>query len=362
MKGMRIAAIALAIACMMLLASCGQAQQPQQGTEQEPETISEGVDTKISVSYDGQAAPAGARFLKEGDSIAVISPSALPTQEQVDAVVAGLESWGYVPVQGKHVVQQDRTLDDCLADLVWALEDDSIDAVFCVRGGYGVSEVADALPAGLVEQADKPVIGYSDITVLHSAWTSAGVPSFHACMSGAFADDFPEACAEAERRMLAGELPSYTCEGTSPGKQGAADGVLIGGNLSTFTSVLGTAYDCTKIDEPYILFLEDVGEDVQHVHRYLAVLKHLGVLDRAAGVVFGEWTDVPTDMDDYDGSSRGGTFASMADMITRQYLDDLDCPVAFDFPAGHGDANYPLLMGAEAHLNVGAGTYTLSWN
>lgn len=362
MKGKRIAAIALAIACTMLLASCGQAQQPQQNGAQEPETTSVGVDTKVTVAYDGQAGPAGVRFLKEGDHVAVISPSALPTQEQVDAVTSGLESWGYVPVEGKHVVQQDRTLDDCLADLVWALEDDSIDAVFCVRGGYGVSEVADVLPEGLVAKAGKPVIGYSDITVLHSAWTSAGVPSFHACMSGAFADDFPAECAEAERRMLEGELPTYTCEGTSLGKQGTADGILIGGNLSTFTSVLGTAYDCTKIDGPYILFLEDVGEDVQHAHRYLAVLKHLGVLDRAAGIVFGEWTDVPTDMDDYDGSSRGGTFASMDDMIARQYLDDLECPVAFDFPAGHGDANYPLLMGAEAHLDVADGSYTLAWN
>ena len=361
MKGTRIAGVALAIACAMLLASCGQAQRPQNGA-QEPATTSEGADTKIAVTYDGQAGLAGARFLKDGDRVAVISPSALPTREQVDAVVEGLEGWGYEPVEGEHVVQQGRTLDDCLADLVWALEDDSVDAVFCVRGGYGASEVADALPAGLVVKAGKPVIGYSDVTALHSAWAGAGVPSFHACMSGAFADDFPAECAEAERRMLKGEVPAYACEGTSPGKPGEADGVLVGGNLSTFTSVLGTAYDCTEAGGPYILFLEDVGEDVQHVHRYLAVLKHLGVLDRAAGIVFGEWTDVPADMDDYDGSSRGGAFASMSDMIARQYLGDLECPVAFGFPAGHGDANYPLLMGAEAHLDVAEGGYTLSWS
>ena len=364
MKRIKIVSIVLALACMMILASCGQAQQAQQSqssAQQKPETVSEGVDTPITVSYDKKAALDKSYFLTEGDSIAVIAPSALPTQEQVDAVVKGLKDWGYVPVEGKHVVQENRSLADCLDDLTWALEDKSIKAIFCVRGGYGVSEVADALPAGLIAKANKPIIGYSDITVLHSAWTSAGLPSIHACMSGAFADDFPKECVEAEQKMLKGETPTYTCKVSGLGKEGKAEGVLIGGNLSTFTSVLGTAYDCTKTDRPYILFLEDVGEDVQHVHRYLAILKHLGVLDRASGIVFGEWTDVPTDMDDYDGTSRSGTFASMTDMISRQYLPDLNCPVAFNFPAGHGDTNYPLLMGVEAHLDVTSDSYTLSW-
>ena len=180
-------------------------------------------------------------------------------------------------------------------------------------------------------------------------------------MSAAF-DDFPQDCADAEQRILAGEIPSYTCEGPDINQAGKAEGVLIGGNLSTFTSVLGTAYDCTKIDQPYILFLEDVGEDVQHSHRYLAILKHLGVLDRAEGIVFGEWVEVPTDMDDYDGTSRGGEFASMDDMIVRQYLPNYDGPMAFDFPAGHGDTNYPLLLGAKAKLDVYGSNYTLSWD
>jgi muramoyltetrapeptide carboxypeptidase len=179
-------------------------------------------------------------------------------------------------------------------------------------------------------------------------------------MSAAFTD-LPQECVEVEQRMLRGEIPSYTCEGSDYDKQGQAEGILIGGNLSTFTSVLGTVYDCTKTDQPYILFFEDESEDLQHVHRYLAVLKHLGVLDRASGIVVGEWVDVPTDMDDYDGSSRGGAFKSMSDMISRQYLSDLDIPVAFDFPAGHGETNYPLLMGAKARLDVSAGSFTLSW-
>lgn len=137
--------------------------------------------------------------------------------------------------------------------------------------------------------------------------------------------------------------------------------MLIGGNLATFISVINTAYDCAKTDEPYILFLEDVGENYRYLHRYLTVLKHAGVLDRASGIVFGEWTDLPVEGASYNGNSRGGEFASVADMISRQFLGDTTIPVAFGFPTGHGDVNYPLLMGERARLSVGEDSFTLSW-
>ena len=299
-------------------------------------------------------------FLKTGDKIAVISPSALPSKEQVDATVKGLKSWGYVPVMGKFVYGAVRSLADCIADLEWALSNPEIKAIFCVRGGYGSSEVMDQMSLELIASARKPIIGYSDITVYHSAWTSAGLVSIHACMSGTFAG-LPAECVDAEKNIIQGKVPSYTCESKFKGKKGEAEGILIGGNLSTFCSVLGTSFDSTKSGEKYILFLEDEGENFQHLHRYLTVLKHLGVLDRAAGIVFGEWADIPADMGDYSGSSRGGTYASVADMICRQFLDGLDIPVAFGFPAGHGDVNYPLLMGAKAHLKVTGKNFTLSY-
>ena len=351
-----IAACMLAL-CVLACTACAQ-QQAEEASE--PETFTEGVDTACEVSYSAYAGEHGSLFLKEGDSVAVISPSSLPTREQVDAVVTGLKEWGYTPVEGEYVCVEERTLENCLSDLEWALNDPTIKAVFCVRGGYGASEVADVMAADLVKNANKLIIGYSDITVYHSAWTVAGVPSIHASMSAAFGD-FPEACFEAEHNIIEGQIPSYTCAGSDYDKTGEAEGILIGGNLSTFTSVIGAAFDSTKIDEPYILFLEDEGENMQHLHRYLTVLKHAGALDKAAGIVFGEWADIPTDLEDYSGDSRGGTFTSMGDMISRQFLQDLDIPVAFGFPGGHGDTNYPLLMGEKAHLTVSDGSFSLSW-
>ncbi|MBR5089288.1 MAG: LD-carboxypeptidase [Ruminiclostridium sp.] len=352
----------LVIALALMTGSCESKspapEKPAEPATTEVQLLSEGVDTECTIEYKTYSGEHSSMFLSAGDRIAVISPSALPSREQTDAVINGLKEWGYEPVEGKYVCTETRTTDEILEDLEWALKDPDIKAVFCVRGGYGASEIADILPGDLIKTSGKLIIGYSDITVYHSAWTSNDLPSVHSCMSGTFGD-FPESCFEAEEKIIKGEIPVYTCKSSSYCKTGDAKGVLIGGNLSTFCSVIGAAYDCTKTDRPYILFLEDESEDIQHIHRYLTILKHAGVLDKAAGIVFGEWVDLPLSMGDYDGHSRGGEFKSVGDMISRQFLADLNIPVAFGFPAGHGDVNYPLLMGETAELSVDADNFRL---
>ena len=190
------------------------------------EYVSEGEDTVCEIAgyhpYRGGTAPWS---LSEGDRVAVISPSEMPSREQVDATRKGLEAWGFVPVEGDHVCQETRTLDEQREDLEWALTDPDIKAVFCVRGGYGSSELMDRLSLDRIRNAGKPIVGYSDITVYHSAWTAAGLPSVHASMSAAFMD-LPQDCAEAERRILLGEIPSYRCRTDTPCVDGEASGVL----------------------------------------------------------------------------------------------------------------------------------------
>ena len=72
----------------------------------------------------------------------------------------GLREWGYIPIEGKYVCCEGRTLDNCIEDLLWTLEDPEINAVFCVRGGYASTEVMDRLPLSVIELAEKPIIGY----------------------------------------------------------------------------------------------------------------------------------------------------------------------------------------------------------
>lgn len=331
----------------------------------DPQSYSEGADTSCKVRFAPYAGSHRDMFLSEGDRIAVISPSALPSREQVDATVNGLRSWGYIPVEGKHVCDEVRSKEDCLEDLRWALEDPSIKAVFCVRGGYGASEVMDEMvlrAPELIKSSRKLIIGYSDITVFHSAWTVAGLPSVHCSMSATFMD-LPKKNANVEKQMLKGSIPAYVCKNGPHYREGEAEGILIGGNLSTFTSVLNTAYDATARQIPYILFIEDESENLQHIHRYLTILKHCGVLERASGIICGEWVDMPSiEESDYNGSSRGGKYKSVADMIVREFTQGLDIPVAFGFPAGHGKVNYPLLMGEKVRLTVDQKQFKIEWN
>ncbi len=345
---------------MMGLVICGQEDKAAAKSQ----SYSEGVDTACRISFAPFNAPYLDMFLSEGDRIAVISPSALPVREQVDATVKGLRSWGYIPVEGKHVCDDVCSKEDCIEDMLWALQDPSIKAIFCVRGGYGSSEIMDEISVrapGLVESSGKLIIGYSDITVFHSAWAAAGLPSIHCSMSAAFTG-LSEGNADAQKRILSGEIPAYVCKNGSYYKAGEAEGILTGGNLSTLTSVLNTAYDATARQTQYILFLEDVGEDLQHIHRYLTILKHLGVLQRASGIICGEWVDMPgIEEGDYNGNSRGGAYRSVADMISREFTNDLNIPVAFGFPAGHGENNYPLLMGAKVRLKVKQDQFSIEW-
>ena len=327
----------------------------------EDERLSEGVDTPVEVTgfetFKGSDADC---FLKAGDKVAVISPSSLPTRAQTDTVIRGLAEWGYVPVEGEYVCTMDRTLDNCREDLEWALSDPEIKGIFCVRGGYASCEVVEAMNRKLIVEAKKPIIGFSDITACHSAWTVAGVPSIHASMSAAFSD-LPQECGDIERKMLQGDIPAYKCKGSEYDSQGAAEGILVGGNLTIMMTVSNTVYDSTKQDQPYILFLEDCECDYHQIHYAMTVLKNNGVLEHASGIILGEWTDTDPESGDYVGDSRGGRFRSVYDMLYRQFLKNLNIPIAYGFPGGHGEKNYPLLMGEKVRLNVTQDSFSLEW-
>ncbi len=363
----RISIILLASAiCISCLAGCGSTSPSGTNADQasdsgSDEIINEGVDTEVEVlGYSEYSGIDKGYFLSEGDRVAVISPSALPSREQVDATINGLKEWGYVPVEGKYVCPEVRTVEECLEDLEWALNDPDIKAIFCVRGGYASTEVLDIMSLETIAASKKLIIGYSDISAYHSAWTVSGLPSVHASMSAAFTD-LSEECVEVEKHIIKGEIPAYKVAGSEYDKQGTAEGVLIGGNLTIFRCGLNTDYDSSLLDQPYILFLEDVGSDYLSAHASLTSLRNRGVLENAAGIILGEWTDFYTGGTDYTGTSRGGQFTSVADMIYRQFLKDLDIPVAFGFPAGHGENNYPLLMGENLRLTVEEDGYTLEW-
>ena len=304
--------------------------------------------------------------ISPGQRVALIAPAG-PLSERDDLaraqwLCAGL---GVEPVPGAHCLDRHGYLagtDEArLADLNHALTDPSIDAVWCLRGGYGVTRILDNVAFGAFAARPKPVLGFSDITALLVALHQVtGVTTFHGPMSRAPLTSFSRG--HLERVLMAaapaGRLgtlppPAGVLAPRSPRlvtlREGIADGPLVGGNLTLLAALAGTRY-FPDLDGA-ILFLEDVGEDLYRVDRLLAQFRMLGALDGLAGVLIGQFTDMQR------GAGDGG--ALRFDEVLETYLLPLGVPVAYGFPFGHVDDQWTLPLGVRARLDAGRGTVEL---
>ncbi len=236
-----------------------------------------------------------------------------------------------------------------LEDLSSALASDTIDAVWCLRGGYGVPRLLALLDFDQIARTPKPLIGFSDITALLNAMLHrAEVVAFHGPVARDASSQFSQ---EAMRLVLfgpepAGVLPRHS-DPVSCLQPGTVEGRLIGGNLSLMVTLLGTGY----LPDPSgaLLVIEEVGEECYRLDRMLAQLKLAGVLDRIAGAIIGRITEVP----DSPSGSR-----PVADVLA-EYFVPLGIPAAFGFPVGHVPDQWTLPLGVKARLDAGVGTVEL---
>lgn len=293
-------------------------------------------------------------YLKEGDKVAIISPSYLPNMKDVKKGMRELVRIGLEPVAAPSLGSLDPgngaegtshyggTLEQRTADLRWALEDDSIKAIFCARGGYGAIHLLQTVPVQTYSAHPKWIIGYSDITSLHAACFKAGVMSIHA--NGCAALGKHGGGEESNRKLLdlmTGYVPEYEWTSHNCNSSGHAEGLLVGGNMITWEILSATSYDLLSSDSDLILFIEEVEETMHAVDRLFNMLLMSGKMDKVKGIVFGEFTDCPKDL----------PFDSVEHMLS-QYTSKLGIPVAYAFPAGHGKENKPLVFGAPVSLDV----------
>lgn len=288
--------------------------------------------------------------LKAGDTIAVISPSSSPDSLTVAKGCAALREWGFVPVVGPHALDDYHGFageaDDRAADLLWALRDSTIRAIMCSRGGDGAVQVLRQVPLSEFSAHPKWIIGFSDVTALHSAAVSAGVMSIHGSMcDGIAAKGEREAVNATMRRLLQGELPSYLASAHPLNQQGEATGILVGGNFSVFCGLAGSQYDfLNRADEGLILFIEDTHESMSKVDRMLHQLEIRGVLSKLKGIIVGHFSK-------YKSPENG--FVDMYEML-HEYLQHYNIPVCYDFPIGHhSQYNYPMVEGCQVRMKVG---------
>lgn len=284
-------------------------------------------------------------YLKAGDKVALISPSYFTPMENVEKTADVLRSWGLEPVIGPNVGKlvdgrYAGTVAERVSDIRWALNDPSIKAIVCNRGGYGTIQLIDQLTLAELKASPKWLVGFSDISTLHGLWNRAGVMSVHGTMSSFLAKGGTDETSTLMRDLLLGQLPNYVLPAHKQNIAGKASGVLVGGNLCTFAPNLGSQADATK-GKDLILFVEEVEESMHNIDRQMRILQMNGVLDRCKGVILGEFTDCGTEF----------TYESVEAML-HELLKDYNIPVLCGFPAGHGDVNLPLVMGAPVTIEV----------
>ena len=294
-------------------------------------------------------------YLKEGDRVALISPSYFTPMENVEKTADVLRSWGLEPVIGPNVgkVVDGRyagTIAERVSDIRWALSDPSIKAIICNRGGYGTIQLIDQLTLQELKASPKWLVGFSDISTLHGLLTRAGVMSVHGTMSSFLANGGTDASSTLMRDLLMGRVPRYELQPHPQNITGRATGILVGGNMCTFVPNLGSQADAT-MGRDLILFMEEVEESMHNIDRQFNILAMNGVLDRCKGVILGEFTDCGSEF----------TYESVEAML-RPYLQKYNIPVLCGFPAGHGDVNLPLVMGAEVTIDVRQDGATVQFN
>ncbi|GIG66436.1 S66 peptidase family protein [Phytomonospora endophytica] len=295
--------------------------------------------------------------LRPGDSVRVVTPSGPTSRERLTPGLELLAEWGLDVQVPDGVLDRDGFLAGSdaarLTEFNEALADPSVRAVFCGRGGYGVTRIIDDVDWDAARRDPKPVIGYSDITALHMGlYRHAGVASVHGPVVTSFATPEPEdgAVVKALHTALFSAEPvvvaSADYEPTGRLTRGTAvAGPLLGGNLSLVVDAVGTGthLDCAGA----ILLLEEINEAPYRVDRALTQLRRAGVLGAVAGVALGNFTDC-----------ADGWGVDVVDVL-GQMLAALDVPVLGGLPIGHGIRQETVPYGTRAVLDPSTGTLTV---
>lgn len=294
-------------------------------------------------------------YLQPGDTIGIVCPAGFLARERAQTCIDTLRDWGYQVKEGKtlnsdSVTYFSGTDSARLADLQEMLDDDAVHAILCGRGGYGTTHLIDRLSFKKFRQHPKWIIGFSDITVLHShLYSNYKIATLHAPMAAAFNEEgYANEFVQSLRHALEGKKLKYECPVHAFNRKGEAVGELVGGNLSLLAHCTGTASDIKT--KGRILFLEEVGEYLYATDRMLYQLKRSGKLDRLAGLIIGGFTDTKDTPRPYGQSVYE---------IVRDIVKEYDYPVCFGFPVSHEKENVALKVGLGYKLKVGKNKVTL---
>ncbi len=294
-------------------------------------------------------------YLQSGDTIAIVSTARKITSEELQPFLKLIKKWKLNTVLGDTINAEDHQYagDDELRrkDFQNALNNPEIKAIWCARGGYGTVRIIDQLDFSEFKNHPKWIIGYSDVTVLHSHIHNLGVETLHANM----AMEMDIKTAETRNspfEVLFGKDYNISFASTHPfNKSGKVSGTLVGGNLSILYSLIGSPSHL--ITEGKILFIEDLDEMLYHVDRMMQNLKRSGMLSNLKGLIIGGMNDM---------NDNTIPFGKSAEETIHEISSSLNIPVCFGFPAGHIKDNRALILGRKIQFEVTEKEVTLSFN
>ncbi len=286
------------------------------------------------------------KSIKPGQKIGIVSTASKIDKEIVLTAVELLESMGYQTEIGAHALSQFHqfaaTDAERASDLQLMLDNPEIKAIICSRGGYGSLRTLELIDWTNFIKHPKWIVGFSDVTVLHSKLNLLGISSIHGVMLKYFYDgEVPSQSFNYLFDTLTGKSIEYQIQTNSLNRKGETSGELVGGNLSILYSLRGTPYDIDT--EGKILFIEDLDEYLYHIDRMMMNLKVGEKLSKLAGLIVGSFTC----MKDND-----TPFGKSVEEIILDSVKEYDFPVAFNFPAGHAKENFALKMGSKISLTI----------
>lgn len=283
-------------------------------------------------------------YLIKGDTVAIVCTARKFFPEEAKPAIDLLESWGLKVKLGKTI-----GLDSCqlggsdaerAADFQEQLDNDNIKAIWCARGGYGTVRIIDLIDFSKFKKQPKWIMGFSDVTVLHSHINTLNVATLHSIMPFTV-PKAPEDVKQTFKNALFGIKNSYTIPSKSYDKKGKAQGELVGGNLSIIYSLLGSKSSIDTKDK--ILFIEDLDEYLYHVDRMLQNMKRNDYFKNVKGIIVGSMRDM------HDNEIPFGQ--NEVQLIT-EITKDLNIPIAFEFCAGHQKDNRTLVLGSQVSFEV----------
>ncbi len=292
-------------------------------------------------------------YLKPGNEIGITCPAGHMDASELEPALTTIQSWGFKLRLGSTVGKRDFTFggtdEDRRADFQQMLDDPSLQAILCARGGYGCIRFIDQLDFTKFVARPKWIIGFSDVTVIHAHLNhNFRIASIHSKMCNSFPDRLNEAepmqlrSIVSIRTALTGNRVEYPLVPDPGNRNGTGSGLLTGGNLKTIENLAGTASDLHT--EGMILFVEDVDEYLYSIDRMFFSLRRTGKLDKLAGLIIGGFKVKPDD--------AGDEFGRSVYNIVLEHVGSYQYPVCFNFPTGHQKANFALKCGVKHQLTV----------